>query len=73
MRLYVISAAALLAASSFVFWFLDDEAGPILAVAGVLFWVSGVVLVGLLTFALGRKMGVGIGRRNSPGPDDESA
>ena len=71
MRLYIISAAALLAASSFVFWFLDDEAGPILAVAGVLFWVSGIVLIGLLTVALGRRIGVG-GRRSARS-DDESA
>ena len=73
MRLYVIAAAALLAASAFVLWFLDDDAGPILAVAGVLFWVSGILLIGMLTFALGRRMGVSFGGRRGACPDDESA
>jgi hypothetical protein len=69
-RLYVLAAALALAASSFVFLFLDDDAGAILAVAGVMFWVSGIVLIGLLTVALGRRLGIGWRRTNGAGPDE---
>jgi hypothetical protein len=67
MRLYIFAAVAVLAASSFAFFFLDDDAGPILTVAGVLFWVSGVALIALLTYALGQRLGISWRR---PGPDD---
>ncbi len=58
MRLYAIAAVLLLAASIFVRATLRDDPGPILTVADVLFWVSGVVLVLLAAITLGRYLGL---------------
>ncbi|MEA2348073.1 MAG: hypothetical protein QOG62_1860 [Thermoleophilaceae bacterium] len=58
MRLYAVAAALMLVASTFVRASLRNDPGPILTVAEVLFWASGVVLVALAVIAVGRRLGV---------------
>jgi hypothetical protein len=62
MRLYAIAALALLGASIYTLITREPADGAIYTVAGILFWASGVVLIGLGVFFLGRRLGVFGGR-----------
>lgn len=55
LRLYAAAALFVLVASSFVWLAADDERGTVLTLAGILFWVSGAVLVAIGLVLLSRR------------------